>query len=302
MPELNEADQRRRFSTYWNYLAQLERLLRDQYGDWRKFGRTVLHSTRKLRPDPSLDRHHVRRFLRLAWNTEYLLSAGGDDPEMLQLANHWAPVQGYYAVYCAAEAAAYALNGSPPGSHRKTLRVMTDYLVKSGPVPWNFAYKGPRGRQGEQDLRRPVNFPEGIEPAHNLRRSGVAPEQVLATCLRAEHDHRIDDGWQDKKTSGCYKYEYEPDDTGLLHFLYRLRTKANYKGVDLFLADVSENQVLGFNRGIQTFVGWTMLLLEVVVLRRIGKNDLTELGEEYLDTNPEAGQLGERIAFYDAEV
>jgi hypothetical protein len=283
-------------------LAQLERLLHDRYGSWRNFGRKALDSTRKLQGDPSLGRHRVRRFLRLAWNTEYLLSAGGDEPEMLRLANHWAPVQGYYAVYCTAEAAAYALNGSPPGSHRKALRVMTDYFVKSGPVPWNFAYRGARGRQGEEDRRRPVNFPDGIEPAHNLQRTGVAPEQVLARCLRAEHGHRIDDTWEGKRRTGCYKYEHDPGDSGLLHFLYRLRTKANYKGVDLFLADVSENQVLGFNRGIQTFVDWTMLLLEVVVVRRIGKNELTELGEEYLDTNPEAGQLRERIAFYDAEV
>lgn len=173
---------------------------------------------------------------------------------------------------------------------------MTKYLVEHGTSPWDKAYEGPRGRDGKQ--HRPVRFPPDMNLPHNLKRVKVDPLAMIGTCLRAEHSHRIDDLW-DRKSKPVLKCEFDPGYTGLLHFLYRLRIKSNYKDVDIFVAEAPDSDIRGFARYMEELCHWTLLHMEILLIRRCGKDFLTKLACDYIALNRKAKRLSERKEFYE---
>lgn len=286
------------FRTYLNYLAAVRNQFRDTFGSFDSYCERCLVATQRLRGDRTLDRERIRRFLRLGWNTEHLLhDSGSEEAEIQRLNNHWAPVQAYYAVYCAAEAAAYALDGSAPDSHAKALKKVTEYARRLGIPPWDLVCTGVLGREGSSTTVE--GLPPGIEIPNNLRLSNVDAAGMIAKCISAEHKHRISDNWTSRERSGCYKYRYDPGATGLLHFLYRLRIKANYREVDVFLAGATEREVLDFGRRLRFLVVLAIVLMEVIVLRKIGKRTFLEMAGEYLDKNSRATVLARRVSMYE---
>jgi hypothetical protein len=285
-----------KFDTYRYYLQCLCEYLQQEYGSWEDFGRQSISRTQKLQDMGCFDERWIERFMKIAWNTEYLLCMGPDDPELIRISNQWTPVQAYFSVYASSEALAYALDGKKADSHSKALRKVTNYLVQNGMSPWNKAFKGPVGRTKNE--HEPVNFPIGLEIPHNLSRWGVHPIEMVARCLKAEHCHRVDDLWGGKKRTGVYKYEFDPGYTGLLHFLYRLRIKSNYKEVDLFVAEAPEENIRGFARCIQEFCYWTLLHMEIMLIRKCTKRYMLRLTDKYLLLNPGAQRLEQRIEFY----
>lgn len=286
------------FQTYLNYLSAVRDYFREAYGTFDRYCQQALTETRRLKGDKTLDRERVRRFLRLAWNTEHLLhESGGEDAEIQRLNNHWAPVQAYYAAYCAAEAAGYVLDRSPPGSHGKALRKVTEYARRLSLPPWDIVAIGALGKDRKGIKVRGLE--PGTEIPNNLQSLDVDPAGMIAKCVSAEHKHRINDAWTSRKQAGCYKYEFEPDPTGLLHFLYRLRIKANYREVDVFLAGASERDVLDFGRRLRFLVVLALILCEVVAIRKIGKREFLGFAQEYLDKNPAADVLKRRTKMYE---
>jgi len=242
------------------------------------------------------DKAWIDRFVKIAWNTEYLLCMGPDDPELIRISNQWTPVQAYFSVYACSEAVAYAIDGGKADGHRKALRKVTDYFVKNGMSPWDKTFKGPLGKTKNE--HEPVNFPDNLTIPHNLSRRNVDPLEMIAKCLKAEHSHRVDDLWKSRKREGVYKYEFDPGYTGLLHFLYRLRIKSNYKEVDLFVAEAPEENIRGFARCMQEFCCWTLLYMEIMLIRKCTKHYLLGLAEKYRSVNPHAKRLKERTDFY----
>ena len=65
---------------------------------------------------------------------------------------------------------------------------------------------------------------------------------MIGTCLIAEHKHRISDKY--KKKSGNHKYELDPGPTGILHFLYRLRIKSNYKDAMIMFEPATATKIV----------------------------------------------------------
>jgi len=285
------------FRTYLNYLSAVRGRFRETFGNFDGYCERCLVATQRLKGNKTLDRERIRRFLRLAWNTEHLLhESGSQDAEIQRLNNHWAPVQAYYAVYCAMEAAAYVLDGSAPDSHAKALKKVTEYVRRLGISPWDIVCTGALGREGFSITVEGV--PPGIEIPNNLQLSDVDPAGMIAKCVSAEHKHRISENWTSRERSGCFKYQYDPGPTGLLHFLYRLRIKANYREVDVFLAGASEREVLDFGRCLRFLVVLAIVLLEVIVVRKIGKRAVLEMAEGYLDKNSGATVLARRVSMY----
>lgn len=286
------------FRTYLNYLSAVRNLFRETFGSFGSYCEQCLAETRKLQGDRRLDRERIRRFFRLAWNTEHLLhESGTEDAEIQRLNNHWAPVQAYYAAYCAAEAAAYALDGSPANSHAKTLRKVTEYIRRLSLPPWNLVCCGALGEDRSGIALEGV--PPGTEIPNNLQLINVDPAGMIARCVSAEHKRRIDDNWTSRKRSGCFKYQFDPGPTGLLHFLYRLRIKANYREVDVFLAGATEREVMDFGRRLRFLVVLALIFSEVIVIRRVRKRTMLTFANEYLDKNPAANVLGRRAKMYD---
>lgn len=285
----------KRFRTYLNYLDAYCRAVREAHADWDGYSDACLRKTSGIQGKKS-NHDWVERYLPIAWNTEHLIhEAPNDNPELLRIANHWLPVQTYYALYCGAEAAGAVLDGNPPNGHAAALRALTAYLLNLGVSPWDLGVEGARGRDGSAAKSR--NLPAGVRIPHNLE-IGSEPIGMLGKCLLSEHRHRVDDRWKSKKESGGYKYQYDPGCTGLLHFFYRLRVKANYKDVDLFLAAVSDADVMRFTDALRTVTLTGMTLFEVLVMRRLGKRYLMELGSAYLKKNSGAKKLSRRLDAY----
>lgn len=287
-----------KFETYRYYLDCFRSYLQNLYGSWRDFGRVAIKHSNKIQGSVDFDKQWIERHLKIAWNTEYLTSVGFNDYELLRINNQWLPIQCYYAVYGAAEALSYVLDGNKANSHQKALRKTTEFFIRSGLDPWNKAFKGAIGKKRNE--HEAVNFPSNIEIPHNLQRVGVVPLQMIAKCLKAEHANRVDDIWN--KSTGIYKYKYNPGSTGLLHFLYKLRIKSNYKEVDCFVCDAPEENVRSFSQSVCFLCFWNLLYMEILLIRKCKKKFIIELGQNYLRTNPHANHLEERLAFYRNEI
>lgn len=294
--DLLAAKSKIKFETYRFYLQCLRDYMNETYGNWRMFAKECAVRTQNLCRIKCPDTDWIGRFMKMAWNTEYLLGTGSDDLELVRFSNAWRPVQAYYSVYASSEAIGCAIDGQRAKSHRGALKKVTKYLVEHGMSPWDKAYQGPRGRDGKQ--HRPVHFPPDMNPPHNLKRVHVDPLAMIGTCLRAEHSHRIDELWE-RKGRRVLKYEFDPGYTGILHFLYRLRIKSNYKDVDIFVAEAPDQDIRGFAKDLEEFCHWTLLHMEILLIRRCGKRFLTKLACRYIALNSEAKSLTERKELYE---
>jgi hypothetical protein len=126
-------DAERAFDTYRFYLICARDLLVRQHKEWKSFGKECLVATQKLQGMIDVDEAWIARWLKIAWNTEYLLTVAleSQDINLLRISNQWVPIQAYYAVYAGSEAAAYALDGQRANGHAKTLRKL-NCASKSG--------------------------------------------------------------------------------------------------------------------------------------------------------------------------
>ncbi len=283
-----------KFETYRFYLECIRQYLLQEYNNWKSFGQKCISSTGRVQGISGFDEAWMERFLKISWNTEYLSTLGAKDPELLRINNQWVPIQIYYAVYACAEALAYVLDGEKADGHQKAMRKVTNYFIQSGLSPWDKAYHGPRGKSRQQ--HRPTNFPKGLRIPHNLQRRDVSPLEMLAKCLKAEHSNRIKELW--KKEMSIYQYKYNPGYTGLIHFLYKLRIKSSYKEVDIFVSKAPEENIRSFTESIVLLCFWTLLYMEIIIIRKCKKKFLLELGKKYLQLNPNADQLQDRLQFY----
>jgi hypothetical protein len=282
-----------RFETYRNYLHRFASHSESLHPTWESLISACADATRKLKPCNGLDQTWIKRFLGIAWNTESLLDRAPTEIEVLRISNAWLPVQAYYAVYTAAEAVAYSIDGAKADGHQKALRKITDLAVKLDVSPWNLAYSGAKGKDNKQHT--PKNFLAGIVPAHNLAGSSASNLSIIATCLKAEHQNRIKEEYRRSKK---HQYLYDPGLTSLLHSLYRLRIRSNYHGVELFIVSENEDAIREFTANLQKIVARTLCYLEVILLRRCTRETLLSFANNFISHNKQASSLQKRITRY----
>lgn len=288
-------DEEIKFETYRFYLRCLVDFIDDTYGGFNNLSLAVLDYSKRFQRFKNFDKEWVERFLKIAWNTEYIANLNQqEDIELIRINNQWKPIQIYYAVYSAAEAFCYLLDGDKADSHRKCLTKVSSFLIKTKFVPWNFAYQGARGKTCRDHT--PINFPAGTVPLHNLARRSVNAADMIATCLKAEHYKRIDDEF--RKQKGYYKYQFDPGYTTSLNFLYRLRIKSNYKEVDIFLAEAPDKMIVEFSDDLSKICFHTLLLLEVFIMAKVGPKEFLSMAEAFLKLNRRAENLTRRKKFY----
>lgn len=299
IPRLDEDEAQIKFATYLNYLRFFKEHLSDEYESQEALVEQTLKKAASLEPCANPDRKWVQRFLKIAWNTEFLLAGGVNDPELVRINNQWAPIQAYYLVYAASEALGQLIDGSPPNSHAKALRKTTYFLTKHGLSPWDKVFTGARGK--DRCSHRPLNFPENLVVADsNLRRIGVVPVEMIAKCLKAEHSNRIDE--YKRKKNGPFQYAHDPGHTGVLHFLYRLRLKSNYKEVDIFVQETSDYDAYAFFDCLLALSRWTLFHIEVMIIRKLGVAGFAYVAKNYLKINSRAEDLKRRLAHYQSLV
>jgi hypothetical protein len=293
MPSSSDEDLLR-FETYRNYLHRFASYSRELHPDCESLARACALATRGHRPLLDLDKGWVRRFTSIAWNTESLLAATPVEVDLLRISNAWLPVQAYYAVYSAAEAAAYVIDGTKADGHQKALRKIAEFSTRLGIGPWNLAYTGPKGRDGKQ--HRPVNFPVGIAPGHNLAGSTSSDVSIIARCLKAEHQNRIKEEY---KRSNKRQYLYDPGQTTLFHFLYRLRVRSNYRGIEPFITQTDEGSIRSFSGSLQTVVRRTLCFLEGILLAKCRRTVVLQMAADFMRSNKRTSWLQERVSVYE---
>lgn len=295
-PDHLATDSGKTFDTYRYYLECICEHLLLEYQTWSEFAEKVASTTLRIQGVQGLDIGWIRQYLKIAWNTEFLVQISDPDPDITRISNQWLPVQVYYSVYSAAEAVAYAMDSSKSVGHQKTLRKVSSLFLNLGLSPWDKAFQGRLGRSGSS--HKQVNFPAGMVLPHNLKRGGVDPLAMLGTCLKAEHKKRRNDGWKSKRETKVYKYQYDPGTTTVLHFLYRLRIKCNYKDIDPFLSEAPIHHVLAFAECLRHICSWSVTLMEIYLMRKCRKRTIIDIAKEYLTSNSRALTLKKRVNEY----
>ena len=285
-----------KFETYRYYLECICNYLISNFDDISNFISVCYRLSKNIQGMQIIDGLWLDRFMKIAWNTEYLLNQDTQDVELIRINNQWSPIQAYFGVYAGCEALSYVIDGNKADGHIAALKKATNFFINTGIAPWDKAYKGSRGKGGSE--QKPINFPSNLEVPHNLQRSNTDALSMIAKCLKAEHSNRIDDLWDGKRNKGIFKYKFDPGYTSLLHFLYRLRLKSNYKEVDIFLTKALDSQIIGFNNSLKTFCSWTLSFIEVILMRKCKKDFIIKLAETYLQINPKALSLQNRIECY----
>ncbi len=278
------------FDSYRFYLSCLVKDLGQTHRTIESFAKYAWGQC-NLAPSKSiLDNKLIRRFLVIAWNTEYLTRTNvSQEIDIIKVSNQWRVIQAYYSIYSAGEAVVYVLDGVLVESHAKCISKLNNFFVDRKHVsPWSFAYMGSI-RQGFVSK----NFPSNAKPVNNLSRLEMENVDLVATCLRAEHRNRIDDYEPQKlskkqKKEGqkkTFKIDHKPGYTTILNFLYRLRIKSNYKDAEIFTVDSPDEYVKQFNKDLVFIVDVTLLLFELIIIRRWGKVSFVRLAEDYLKTS-----------------
>lgn len=266
--DIPESEDEIGFDVYENYLDNIVRNIKLEYKN--KFLAAVAQNTSSMKGGNGFSLEYIKRFLFLGWNTECLVKINDSlpDVELLRINNQWKPIQVYYSIYSVCEATYHALTNQKIESHAGCLRHMSEYLSKSPHKPWSYAFIGYQGNKRVPRTIKPINFTKGLIIPSPLQRNSASSEETIACCLQAEHRNRIRDFRPQKKQ---YKYLHDPKHTTLLHFLYRLRIKSNYKDVEIFLAKAPEGKIRSFSSNLTSICKYTNALCEIIILRRIGK-------------------------------
>lgn len=130
-----------------------------------------------------------------------------------------------------------------------------------------------------------IGLPDGvqIEGVHNLSRAAVESFWGLyTTFLRTTRERQVDDAVSDWKRNNQRKtipsterriLEARPVPTSLFDCMYRLRIRSNYVDADAFLLSLDDDQdAKAFNKSVRVICYYTLLVLELQIAKRIGKN------------------------------
>ena len=135
---------------------------------------------------------------------------------------------------------------------------------------------------------------------------------MISTCIQAEHRNRIEDfepkrltdKQREKREKKLLKKDYSPGHTTILNFLYRLRIKSNYKDAEIFITDSPDEYIKKFSDNLASITNATLLLFEIIVIRRWGKENFVRLAQGYLKSarfkkEYGAAPLERRLKIYD---
>ena len=229
----------------------------------------------------------AQQFLRNGWATEVLLNSprviGG--PDIIGFANHWASVQGYYAVFEAFNALAMVV-GTHLTTHEKMLRWAADQVGQPASpfvVPWTTRVAGPPGAWSYEGFGtvRPLAVSNLTVPT-----ATTAPH-LVALALKTTRKRQIaehHDQWlrplrtaAGKPRARLPKAELDArcaklHATTLIDLLYRLRKRANYEEADAFLSGaLSVADATAFHASLTEVVAATLLTTEIYLAHLVGK-------------------------------
>jgi hypothetical protein len=277
----------------------------------------------RKRPAPDLDL--LRRILRNAWGTEFLLAATADlpDDELFGLANNWEVVQAYYAVYHAAQALIVAHGKPRPDSHPKTMHAFADHWIKPSMdlPPWSLGFHS----------GQPLGFPPFS--THRITHWTPCTEQtcwpIAAISLRTTRlpglHERIDDErtslrsirrkqWQQNRLARGLTTDNLPlrlnafplltpqrklqldngmPPTTIMDYLARIRLRSNYEDPTMFTDGPEQPyQSRLLHRHLSDIATATIFVHELLIRKLIGVTQLLGIADEWLATNAFQANFG----------
>ena len=275
-------------------------------GGWREpdahedVAMAVLQHGRKLNYPRHLDRS-VGRLLRIAWQTELAarVSNAYDDDLLRRVSAQTLPVQAYYAVFNAARAMT-TVAGTVCGTHQAVHRDFQTQRARHAYRSWGVTMVGDPDSLSHCVLDPPITVPYSFNPmelSHD-------PEQYVCAALRMTRRWKFalqrDDWLRKNKTKDGTQRSRLPAaerkrlltslrPTTLMDFLYELRRRANYEGVDEYGSDAESANVERFHRGLLHIADMGLLHYEAMLVQYVG---IEAYENEVLAWSPSAARVG----------
>lgn len=269
------------FRTHWNYVRSFWELssenLKDAYSPRTQDFYSIIDDSFGNMPPSKRDDHinsDIEQSLRMAWATLLLLSRQlrmcDDAPELSRTIAAWASIQTYYAAYHSTQALIMATGQVRPNHHSKTQSQFSSLWISRREIvkPWSIGF----GYHGA------VNFIQPPQEISNIsifesENSLALVSMALRTTWNAEFKEALikesktahkarSKKWNEDIRLGNIQKSQPPwgkartkklstldkarvgDSLGpasLLHYLARLRMRANYIGPDMFFDGPLDN-------------------------------------------------------------
>jgi hypothetical protein len=224
----------------------------------------------------------VRRLLRIAWQTELAarVSDAYDDDMLRRVAAQTLPVQTYYAVFNAARAMTTSA-GTTCGTHQAVHRDFESQRAKRSYRSWGVTLSGDPESLPGCALMPTITVPEAFNPMELSHK----PQDYVWAALRMTRRWKIisaRDNWlRTNKTSDGKPRKRLPSAeraklvtnlraTTLMDFLYELRRRTNYEGVDEYGSDAEDTTVDRFHRGLLHVADMGLLHYETMLVQYVG--------------------------------
>lgn len=309
-PTAEEEDWSRRFQVNRNYLLSLSQHLQNAYG-WgiEEAGKGLLVDLRRqvgfsrIQHCAPRSSSEWRSALSLSWTglVQLELASWSQVNFNLPYTNAWAPVHAYYAVSGAARAWLMA-QGQSTTSHAGLLKAIGSEVQSRRlyPSPWNVACNG-CCHVGTHCFD---SCPPGFAPAD----PGVllqSPDTATfwpryLKMLETTRKNVLDQRYKEWKRQRGRKRMVAADKesvartvppTTLFDFLWRLRVRSNYHGVEPFLmSGVSDSWHRDFHESIRLIAHLTSLMLDCWLSKRVGREEYGSAVDgfmKYRDSSPE---------------
>jgi hypothetical protein len=224
----------------------------------------------------------IGRLLRIVWQTELAARVSDvyDDDMLRRVAAQTLPVQVYYAVFNAARAMA-ASAGTTCGTHQAVHRDFESQRARRSYRSWGVTLAGDPLSPADCILMPAITTPKSFNPMELTRQ----PEDYVWSALRMTRRWKIDsvrEDWlkKDKTKAGKPRKNLPAAEragliaglrpTTLMDFLYELRRRSNYEGVDEYGSDAEDACVERFHRGLLHVADMGLLHYETMLVQYVG--------------------------------
>jgi hypothetical protein len=222
-----------------------------------------------------------------------------DDDMLRRVAAQTLPVQAYYAVFNAARAMT-TVAGTKCATHQAVHRDFQSQRARYAYRSWGVTLAGDPDSLTDCIFEPQITVPYSFNPmelSHD-------PEQYVCAALRMTRRWKValqrDDWLRRNKTKGGSQRKRLPTTeraklitslrpTTLMDFLYELRRRSNYEGVDEYGSGAEDANVERFHRGILHIADIGLLHYEVTLAQYVG---LEAYEEEVLAWIRSAAKIG----------
>jgi len=211
-PREVRSDEAQSFATYKNYLLSLSKFILAHYGDepacfasmHSRCSDDKLETPARNQKLTSGDEAAIRKSLFNCWHTELVLRLPTKTPDLIRYANHWSPVQAYYAIYLCLRAYLRSSGDGVADTHATTLKTISFQLEQRKLLLpfWNVVCSGGSGDASLKDVEY-RNLPSGIRVRAISSLSNPRVQDFwhwLAMMLRTTRSRHLKLRLEDKNT------------------------------------------------------------------------------------------------------